>query len=220
MLATLKQTADLVELFRSNGLKQAFKKGDFIIRPGDSPPGVFYIYEGLVKAYDITKYNEENLLIIRKADELFPLIWAITGQERHVIYQALAPTITWQISRENFLHYIENKPETLAPLLDMTLEMYRLHSERILNLEYRTVRERIISFLLTMSQRFGKQTPDGLLIEAPLRHQDIASSINATRETTSRELSALERKGLLSNAQTLILLKDVAALKNTLRKEQ
>jgi CRP/FNR family transcriptional regulator len=212
MLATLKQTAELVDLFRTRGLKQSFRKGDFVIRPGETPNGIFYIHQGLVKAYDITKYNEENLLIMRKDEEVFPLIWAITGQERHVIYQALAPTITWQISRETFLEYMEKNPEALAPLLDMTIEMYRLHSERILNLEYRTVRERIISFLLTMSHRFGKTTPDGVLIEAPLRHQDIASSVNATRETTSRELSALEKKGLLTNKQSYILLRDVEAL--------
>lgn len=216
MLATLKQMAELVEVFRTRGVKQVYRKGDFIIRPGEFPPGVFYIYEGLVKAYDITKYHEENLLIIRKEDEVFPLIWALMGQERQVIYQALAPTVTWQIKRETFLEFIESQPDTLAPLLDMTIEMYRLHSERILNLEYRTVRERIISFLLTMATRFGRQTEDGLLIEAPLRHQDIASSVNATRETTSRELSALERKGLLVNKQSLILLKDVEALRKHL----
>lgn len=205
-----------MELFRQHGLKQTWRKGDFIIRPGDPPHGVFYIYEGLVKAYDITKYNEENLLIIRKEDEIFPLIWAITGQERQVIYQALAPTTTWQISRKVFLEFMGSKPEALAPLLDMTIEMYRLHSERILNLEYRTVRERIISFLLTMSNRFGKKTAEGLLIETPLRHQDIASSVNATRETTSRELSALERKGLLKNKQSLILLLDIEGLRKHL----
>jgi CRP/FNR family transcriptional regulator, cyclic AMP receptor protein len=212
MLATLKQTAELVELFRERGLKQTFKKGDFIIRPGDAPHGVFYIYQGLVKAYDITKYNEENLLIIRKEDEIFPLIWAITGQERSVIYQALAPTITWQLKRQDFLDYVESKPSALAPLLDMTMEMYRLHSERILNLEYRTVRERIISFLITMSKRFGKRVEGGTLIEVPLRHQDIASSVNATRETASREMAGLERKGLLSNKQSQILLHDIDAL--------
>lgn len=205
-----------MELFRERGLKQTFRKGDYIIRPGDPPHGIFYIYEGLVKAYDITKYNEENLLIIRKEDEIFPLIWAITGQERQVIYQTLAPTITWQISRKVFLEFIQSKPEALAPLLDMTIEMYRLHSERILNLEYRTVRERIISFLITMSRRFGTKTDDGLLIEVPLRHQDIASSVNATRETTSRELSALERKGLLKNKQSLITLLDIEALRKHL----
>jgi CRP/FNR family transcriptional regulator, cyclic AMP receptor protein len=216
MLATLKQTAELVEYFRLHGVKQAFRKNDFIIRPGDSPTGVFFIYSGLVKAYDITKYNEENLLIIRKEDEIFPLIWAFTGHEHHIIYQALAPTTVYKISRKSFLEMIKTKPDTLMALMDMTLEMYRLHGDRILNLEYRTVRERIISFLLTMSQRFGRQTDEGLLIEVPLRHQDIASSINATRETTSRELSALERKGLLENKQSYTLLKDVPALQKHL----
>ena len=216
MLATLKQTAELVEFFRLHGVKHSYKKNDFIIRPGDSPSGVFFIYSGLVKAYDITKYNEENLLIIRKQDEIFPLIWAFTGHEHHIIYQALAPTITYQISRKMFLEFVQSSTDALIPMLDMTLEMYRLHGERILNLEYRTVRERIISFLLTMSQRFGKQTDEGLLIEVPLRHQDIASSVNATRETTSREISALERKGLLDNKQSYTLLKDVEALKKHL----
>jgi CRP/FNR family transcriptional regulator len=216
MLANLKQTAELVDFFRLNGLKQTYKKGDYIVRPGDTPPGVFYIYEGLVKAYDITKYEEENLLIIRKQDEIFPLIWAMTGQEHQIIYQTLAPTTTWRISRKKFLDFITDNSDALAPLLDMTMEMYRLHGERILNLEYRTVRERIISFLLTMSQRFGKETDEGLLIEVPLRHQDIASSVNATRETTSREIAVLERKGLIDNRNTTTLLKDVEALRKHL----
>ncbi len=212
MLATLKQTAELVEFFRDSGRQLEFNKGDFVIHPGEAPPGVFYIYKGLVKAYDITRYGDENLLIIRKEHEVFPLIWGITGEERQVIYQALAPTCVWRVSRAQFLDFMANEPGALAPLLDMTLEMYRLHSERIINLEYRTVRERIISFLLTMSQRFGTETTDGLLIELPLKHQDIASSVNATRETTSRELAALERKGFLRNEQSQILLKDIPGL--------
>lgn len=216
-MANMRQLAEMVALFQRNGVRQTFKKGDYVIHPGETPPGIFYIYQGLVKAYDITKYGEENLLIIRKEGELFPLIWALTGQERHVIYQALAPTVCWQISFETFQTYLKSHPDALAPVLDMAIEMYRLHSERILNLEYRTVRERIISFLLTMSQRFGERTGDGLLISAPLRHQDIASSINATRETTSRELSALERKGLLKNTQSNITLLDLPALRAYLK---
>jgi CRP/FNR family cyclic AMP-dependent transcriptional regulator len=216
MLATMKQTAEFIDFFRLHGIKQTFQKGDVIIRPGQSPPGVFYIYQGLVKAYDITKYNEENLLILRKHDEVFPLIWAVTGREHDITYQALGPTITLMVSRQAFLDFIEGNSDALTPLLDMTMEMYRMHGDRIFNLEYRTVRERIISFLLTMSERFGKETPEGLLIEVPLRHQDIASSINATRETTSRELSALERKSLLISRQSMILLKDADALRKHL----
>lgn len=211
------QTAELVEVFRTHGVRRSYRKGDYIIHPGESPPGVFYIYQGVVKAYDITKYGEENLLIIRKAEEIFPLIWGLTGSERQVIYQALAPTVTWQISFDRFQEHLRSHPAALAPVLDMAIEMYRLHSERILNLEYRTVRERIVSFLLTMSQRFGRTVEDGILLDVTLRHQDIASSVNATRETTSRELAVLERKGLIANNASLITLTDIQGLRRYLK---
>lgn len=204
----------LKDTFR-RGRHLTFKKGEFVIRPGDTPPGVFFIESGLVKAYDITKYGEENLLVVRHQGEVFPLIWAVTGQERSVIYQAIAPTSMWRISRVDFLKEIEN-PDNVLAVLDMTIEMYRLHSERIINLEYRSVRERLISFMLTMSTRFGKEHPDGLMIDLPLRQQDIASSINSSRETTSRELSLLEKKGLINTNPQYIILKDVKKLKNYL----
>ena len=44
------------------------------------------------------------------------------------------------------------------------------------------------------------------MIDVPLRQQDIASSINATRETTSREMNYLEKHGLLNNNQSIITL--------------
>ncbi len=162
------------------------------------------------------KYGEENLLIIRKEHEIFPLIWAVTGQERHVIYQTLSDCMVWRIGRDEFMSYIQKPGTPLSPLLDMTMEMYRIHSERIINLAYRSVRERLVSFLLTTSQRFGEKTDSGIIINVPLRHQDIASSINATRETTGRELAILERRGLISNSQHLIKLQDIKGLKKVL----
>jgi len=171
---------------------------------------------GLVKAYDITKYGEENLLIIRKPGEVLGLTWAITGEDRSIIYSALARSELLQISREEFVNFVRTNPTAALPLMDMLVDMYKLHSERILNLEYRTVRERLVSFLLTTAKRFGHQTPEGLVLRVPLRHQDIASSISATRETTGRELSALERQGLLKSYQSIITLKDVKKLRRFL----
>ncbi len=215
MLANPKQVAALVDAFRQ-GTKLTYKKGEYILRPGESPPGVFYIDSGQVKAYKITRYGEENLLHIRKEHEIFPLIWATTGKDREVIYQALSPTTVWRISRANYSKFMKEHPDALPPFIDMVIEMYRLHSERILNLEYRTVRERVISFLLTMSERFNKKTKDGIMIDVPLKQQDIASSINSSRETTSRELTYLERKGLITLAPPYITLKDKEKLRKYL----
>ena len=215
MLATSKQAQALVSFFRS-GTKLTYKKGEFIIRPNETPSGVFYIEEGIVKAFDITKYGEENLLIIRKERELFPLLRGITGKGRGVIYQALSHVVVWRIDNEKYLKFLNENTDAIPPLLDMVLEMYQIHSERIINLEYRSVRERLISFLLTMSVRFGTKTDNGVIVDVPLKHQDIASSINASRETTNRELSRLEQKGLIAYEQSRIVLKDIKTLRTYL----
>jgi len=215
MLAAEGPNEHLINLFHQ-GTRLTFNKGDFIIPPGSSPSGVFYIVSGLIKAYDITRYGEENLLIIRKSGEVIGLTWAITGRDRDIIYAALAPTTVFRLDRDIFRSHIQSHPEAALPLVDMIMDMYRLHSERILNLEYRSVRERLVSFLLTTSNRFGRETEKGLLIDVPLRHQDIASSISATRETTSRELAALERLGLLQSHQSFITLLNLEKLRHYL----
>lgn len=215
MIAKDSQLQEFLGMFRT-GSTLTYKKGEYIIRPGESPNGVFYIEKGLVKAFNISKYGEENLLIIRTEHEVFPLIWAVTGQERDIIYQALAPTTVLRVDRKIFTNFLRDNPSALPPMLDLITEQYRRHSERILNLEYRTVRERLISFLINMSERFGKGTKTGILIEVPLRHQDIASSINASRETTSRELAYLERRGFVSNSAFYITLNNPDALKDYL----
>jgi CRP/FNR family transcriptional regulator, anaerobic regulatory protein len=216
MLTTISQHNALVNLFHQ-GTRLTYKKGEFVIRPGELPSGVFYISQGLVKAYDITKYGEENLLIIRQKGDILGLTWAITNERRNIIYATLAPTELFQISREQFIHFLRDEPQAALPLIDMLVDMYRLHSERILNLEYRSVRERLVSFLLTTAKRFGKQGKNGIILDVPLRHQDIASSISATRETASRELAALERLGLIiRDKQSIVTICDMPRLRSYL----
>jgi CRP/FNR family transcriptional regulator len=207
----------LTDFFHKKGTRLTYKKGEFIIRPGETPPGVFLIESGLVKSYDITKYGEENLLVIRHTGELLGMTWAITHDDRHIMYTALSPTTLWLIPQDKFAKFLQETPEAALPLLELVTDMYRVHSERILNLEYRTVRERLISFLLSMSRRFGTELEDGsILIDVPLRHQDIASSISATRETTGREITILEKRGWVKNESFKITLIDVPQLRECL----
>ncbi len=215
MLGSKEQNAKLVDIFKK-GNRLSYSKGEYVVRPGEHNNAVFYIESGTVKAFDITKYGEENLLVIRQQDEVFPLIWAVTGQERSVIYQVLNDVVLWRISRKDFLKNIEADPELLAPILDMAVEMYRVHSERIIGLEYRTVRERLVAFILSLEPRFGHVIDNEIVIDVPLRHQDIASSINATRETTGRELNGLEKKGLIRVSRSLIYIQDIRKLKEIL----
>lgn len=215
MATTHNQQRDKIRAFFYSHTRIQYKKSEVIVRPEDEPSGVFLIEWGVVKAYTMTKYGEENLLLVRGSGSVFPLIWAFTGEHRSVTYEAMEATSLWRVSKSDYKEFLDKNPDTYPIILDMAIEAYRLHSERVMTLSYRTARERIISFLLVTANRFGvKQHDDTVVIVAPFRQTDIASSVNATRETTSRELNALRKKKFISNVDGKICLLDIEALQN------
>lgn len=198
---------DALREFFIKGSRIEVSKNEYIIRPEETPSGVFYIESGFVKSSNTTKYGEENLLVLRKPDEIFPLIWTVTGDNRHVAYIAHTDCVLYRKS----LHELEEAKRTstaiLEELLLATTAMYQVQAERVHSLLYRTVRERILYFLRVLAARFGEDSPEGILISIPLTRNDIASSVSATRETVSREFSGLTRKGIISQKSGRILIK-------------
>ena len=216
MRTRLKQREQLETFFRAH-TRVDYKKGETIVRPQDDPAGVFFLDSGFVKAYSITKYGEENLLYVRGAGSVFPLIWAFTGEHRQVSYEAMLKTVLWRASRAEYLEFLDKNPEVIPVVLDMAIEAYRLNSERVMTLSYRTARERIVSFILNHATRFGIKDKSGnIVIHAPLRQSDIASSVNATRETTSREINMLKKKGWITVEDHLICLSNLSELERIL----
>lgn len=212
-MKTHNQQRDKIRAFFYSHTRMQYKKGEIIIRPEDEPSGVYLIEWGFVKAYTLTKYGEENLLLVRGSGSVFPLIWAFTGEHRSVSYEAMEETSLWRVSKADYKEFLDKNPETMPIILDMAIEAYRLHSERVMTLSYRTARERIISFLLVTANRFGVAQKDGsTMIMAPFRQTDIASSVNATRETTSRELNAMRKKGLTKTVEGRIVICDIESM--------
>ena len=202
----------LIDYF-STGTKNVYKKGELIIRPQDTPEHIYFIESGYVKAYSITKYGDENLHVIRHAGEIFPLIWTFTEDHRDVAYEALDQCVIWRQPTHDYLAFLEKTPDATIAVLGLAMRAYRTYAEHVNTLEYRTVRERVVSFLLSCGRRFGETLPDGSVhILAPLKQQDIASSINASRETASRELSALSKKQLIKLNEKYIYLLDLEKL--------
>ncbi len=214
---TVTHKRELLDSFFRAHSRTQYKKGEVIVRPEEEPGGIYLIEWGFVKAYIITKYGEENLLLVRGAGSVFPLIWTFTGDHRQVTYEAMETTSIWRVPRKDYLDFLDRNPDVLPVILDMAVEAYRLHSERVITLSYRTARERIISFMLTHAKRFGIQNKDGTMtIHAPFRQSDIASSVNATRETTSREINALRKKGYIDIVEHKLIIKDMKTLRSIL----
>lgn len=202
-----------IETHFGDGVIKYFSKGEIIINGFDGPQGVFLIKKGFVKAYTISKDGQENLLLIHDQDEFIPLIWALDGAHTEgLFYQAMSDVTVLRTSKEKLRSAMEENIWLSQEILKQSVNIITTYAQRIQTLEFRTARERLISELLNLTEMFGKAHGNEVLIDAPITHQDIADSINMTRETASRALGLLFEEGLVKQVDHLFTVRKIDKL--------
>ncbi|MFI5240105.1 MAG: Crp/Fnr family transcriptional regulator [Candidatus Saccharimonadia bacterium] len=205
------QANTLSELF-SSGHKKTFSKNEIILRAGEVPEGVYQIVSGMVKVYSITDEGEENIHIIYKPLEVFPFIWAFKGVVRDIFYEAMESVTVQIISRTKFLDSAKHDPNFSFQIAEQIAEQFFIYADRLDNLEYTTAYARIVYRILFLAHRFGHQSGKKIIIHAPITHHAIASSVNVARETASREIELLVKKGLITQTNKEITIPDIEKL--------
>jgi CRP/FNR family transcriptional regulator len=87
------------------------------------------------------------------------------------------------------------------------------HAERRLaDFALNAIPARLDSLLADFSVRYGVSEPEGVLIDIPLPHREIASIVGSTRESVTVRLNAMRREGTIAFVKRRILIKRPAAL--------
>jgi CRP-like cAMP-binding protein len=195
-----------------------YERGDTIIRFGDTPSGLYLITTGWVKVYSLCEDGEINIIMNLGAGDIFPLDWTVTGLLHEVTYAALEATTVQRMHKEKFVRALRNNP-SVSGALSYKLVSYLLRlSYELENLPYRSARERVAFRLVSLADYFGSKDGNQVLVRAHVSSEYVARSSNMTRETASREMSRLTKKGLIKNSNGYLLIKDLAALKSEVGK--
>ncbi len=210
---SLKSENESIIAHFSDGLLMHFAKEDTVINGIDNPEGVYLIKEGFIKAYSISKAGHSNLLLIHEAGEFIPLPWALDGAHTTgLYYEAMCDVTVLRASKDKLRSAMGNNSWLAQEVLKQAVNVLAMYTNRIQTLEYRSARGRIISELLNLAERFGKSQGKKVIIDAPITHQDIADSINMTRETASRALELLFEEGLVTQEERLFAILDLPRL--------
>lgn len=201
----------------SDGLLMHFSREETIVNGFDQPEGVFLIKEGFIKAYSVSKAGQANLLVIHEAGDFIPLPWALDGAHTTgLFYEAMTDVTVLRASKDKLRTAMGNNTWLSQEIMNQAVEMITIYTSRIQILEFRTARGRIIAELLYLAGRFGNTRGKEVIINAPITHQDIADSINMTRETASRALELLFKEGLLGQKDHLFTILDLPKLQTEL----
>ena len=202
----------LKALFLS-GRQFNYKKGETIIRAGEIPRGVHLLESGIIKIYSLSKQGDEHIHHFFGPGDFFPIIWLYRNGTRNMFYEALCPVKTWLVEREKFKEFVAGDTDAMRELVKELVDRYHLFTGRIDNLLYSDALERSAHRLLSLADRFGAKTKEGIMIDALITHEDLAHSISTTRETFGRCTSRLQQKGIISyDSQHRIIIRDLPGL--------
>jgi CRP/FNR family transcriptional regulator, nitrogen oxide reductase regulator len=83
---------------------------------------------------------------------------------------------------------------------------------RVKEMSTEEVARRIAHAVLRLVEQSGRQIDDGVLVDFPITHQDIAQVSGTTLHSVSRVLSAWEGAGLVSIGRRKIVVRDLKGL--------
>ncbi len=192
--------------FFSKYKNQKYKKGELLIRADDQPQGIFYLMNGNVKVYAISKKGDELVVNLFKPKAFFPMSWAINDTPNTYFYEAVTDLELYRCPKDDTLDFIKNNPDVLFDLLSRVYLGTEGLLGKMTHLMAGSASTRLMSELGILAKRFGKKTAIG--VEIQTSEKDIASQTGMTRETISRELRILKDKGLVKVERNKIVIHD------------
>ncbi len=203
-----------LDKFFSQYRQQKYRKGEILVRAGDSPSGVFYLKNGRVREYAISGKGEEIVVNIFKPLSFFPMSWAINNTSNIYFFEAMEDLELIRAPRDEVLEFVKSEPEILYNLLSRVYIGTDGLLSRMTYLMSGSAYERLIAELIIIAKRFGEKRNGQITIQTSER--DLASQMGMTRETVSREIKKLKARGLASFSKKHLIIKDIGKLEEEL----
>ncbi len=178
--------------------EKSFSRGDIILSQQEEGDSLFIIMKGRVRIFLMAEDGREVILSILKPGDFFGEMALIDGKPRSASALALEPTDLLVLKRGDFVNEVKRVPEIALKIMTEMSGRLREADERIGSLSLLDVYGRVARVLLQLAKSEGKPCPEGILIESLPTHHEIASMVGSSRETVSRVLGGLSRRGYIT----------------------
>ncbi|MEM8831727.1 MAG: Crp/Fnr family transcriptional regulator [Cyanobacteria bacterium P01_G01_bin.19] len=175
---------------------------------------VYFILEGWVKIRTYNLDGKEVTLNIIGRGEIFGEMAAMDKMPRSTDAITLTKTTIGRIPAEDFVSLINTEPMAGVQLVQLMAKRLRQVNRRLQLREASSV-SRVADAILFLIEGQGKEGEQGTEIPN-LPHREISSLSGLARETVTRVLTKLEKKGLIQRSADSMHIPDVPALEDTI----
>lgn len=195
-------------------IQRSYPKRATIFMEGCDKEAVFFIQDGLIKAYKTDANGHEQIMSFLKTGDMFPHTGFFDTSPYPATAKAVVDTVLLAIPLKSF-------EQLMIDSTNISIKVMRAMSEKIIELQVKLqgitgqhVQDRGLAFLLKLAETCGIHNNDQIHINMPMTHQEFASTIGTTRETVTRLFNQLRKENLLETPRNGFVILDYEAFKN------
>ncbi|MEY2192484.1 transcriptional regulator, Crp/Fnr family [Bacillus sp. OV166] len=204
----------LVYFYEKKEPIQKIKAGSVLFQEKDPAQYVFLLLKGSISLGRVHLRGKDFILKILNDQELI-VEYQLFKPSPH--YQFYAKTMTdcemIFIKKEQFEEFIKNDPEAMSALVAWLSTGYLKAQMKCQDLIMNGKKGGLYSILIRLSNTYGIKTEDGILIDLPLTHQELANLTYGTREVIQRALKDLREKEIITYDNQKFTIKKLNYLK-------
>lgn len=200
----------------SEGLAEAARRASPVdagrrVELPSSPPGLLVLSNGRVRV--VRRHPERDVTVAYLGPGEIAGLAAVLEHEEPAVVVAVEHVEAVRVPAPVVRRLLGREPRFASRLLDAAVGRQLIAEDRLQAVLVRPVESRIAEFLLEAAEQHGVPDPRGTLIGVKYTHQEIASYVGSTRETTTLVLGELRRSGLIDTEHRRVVVTDPAGLR-------
>jgi CRP/FNR family transcriptional regulator len=185
-----------VESINDNKGCSMYKKGQIIFTQNSSPHGLYVIYSGKVKIYQLSENGKEQIVRMAKTGDVIGYRSLLSDERYSSSAEAITESNICFIPKDLFMGIMNNNPSVTQGLMKHLTRDLKYAENMITGLAQKTVRERMAEALLFIKETYGFEN-DNKTINVVLTREEIANLVGTATETAIRLLSVLKSQKLI-----------------------
>jgi len=193
--------------------RKRFLKDEQLFAEGDPCTGLYLVAAGKIRIFKLSASGREQILAVEGPGSSFAELPVFDGGGYPAAASALEDTEVLFVSRKDFQNFCREHPDVALKVIAVVGSRLRRLVGIIEELSFATVRQRLITVILRLAEASPTRSKEGIHVELPNSHQDLAAELGTVRELVSRNLSRLQAEGFLELEGRKIVIRDLAGLR-------
>lgn len=211
LVESARGTGALAEISKDRRIKELGKK-EMIFHEGDELRVVYLLNKGKVRTFKMNNDGKELVTSLHGPGDFLGYMSVLEGGRAAESAETLEESELALIPKEEMLALLYRDRDVSIRFIKMLSGEVKEKEERLLDLAYSPVRQRVAQALLRLRDRYGVDRSNNLGLR--ISREDLATIVGTATESLIRTLSDLKNEGLINMEGREILIADVLKLES------